>query len=78
MEPGGDLRLGAGKQMRLDGVGVQVAGPGAVGRVGVRLAQPGGAGPERPVDEQVAGQPRAPVASISARASVAVLTGSPQ
>ncbi|CAG6911625.1 hypothetical protein PICSAR104_03149 [Mycobacterium avium subsp. paratuberculosis] len=43
--------------MRLDGVGVQVAGPGAVGRVGVRLAQPGGAGPERPVDEQVAGQP---------------------
>ena len=44
-------------QVSRDRVGVEVAVAATVGRVGVRLVQPGGARAERAVDEQVAGQP---------------------
>ncbi len=43
--------------MRDDGVGVEVAAPGAVRGVGVGLRQPRGVRTQRPVDEQVTGQP---------------------
>ena len=46
--------------MGFDGLGVEVAGAGAVRGVGVRLVQPGGARSERAVDEQVTGQPAGP------------------
>ena len=79
METGGHLGLGTCPHMRLDDVGVQVAGAGAVRRIGVRLMQPGGARPECPVDEQITGQPAGSgLPSISARACAAVVTASPQ
>ncbi|BDB42303.1 hypothetical protein IWGMT90018_27490 [Mycobacterium kiyosense] len=56
VETGGDLGFAACPQMRFDGVGIEVARPGAARCVGVRLVQPGGARAERSVDEQVAGQ----------------------
>ncbi len=60
VEAGGHFGLGACSYVRFDAVYVKVAGADAVGGVRVGLVQPGGARPERPVDEQITGQPSSP------------------
>ena len=53
VEAGRHTGLGAGGQMVVDGVVVQVSDAGAVGSIRVGVAQPGGARAERTVDEQI-------------------------
>ena len=61
VEAGRDSRLGAGVQVRVDGVGVEIGVAAAVRCVGVRLVQPGGARPSAPSTNRSPASPRAPV-----------------